>query len=670
MKFKTIKLCILLVLVFLLIGCNNSKKVQFIYEDEIIYETTEDDIESVKDFNTIEKLRNVQKEGYTLTKWVIFKQTKTEIIYVPNFEIKTFNVKFYALDEIVKEEIVKYGYDATAPEVQEKEGYTFDGWDKDFTNIKSDLEVNAVFKKVYNIKFYNQEELIKEETVTEGESVTCPQVEKKGYKFIGWDKDLTNIKSHLEVHAQFEIIEYTLTYKDEQGKVLELEPSSYNINSDTSINLPAPPEKEGYEFIGWFENGNRVVTFFSQDAENKVFIAKYKEVEKEKELVLPDDGTFMFTNIKKIPHSSGNGTYVYQPDFTGLDVPSTSVTKWTWTSLDETIAKISQWSSITVVSTGYAILKAVYNDDKTVIGYAVIKTTPNGVFISTVEEANKKEFFKVTFIDKDGNNIEVKEVEKGKTVDYPVPPIVKGYCFIGWSAENFDIESDTTIQANYIKGDFSFSGKTVSILGDSISTYKGYIPDGYAAFYPYPTADFGDVNQTWWMRVINNLGMQLLKNNSYSGSCVATGTGSSGTTNDARLKELLDGNIKPDVIIIYMGANDCASASVSLSTFKSSYKTMIDKIKSLSKESEIYVMTLPSTKLYSESDKNKYNEVIREQASSNNLNLIEMEQTFTKDNYKDFVVDSCHPNKAGMIKISEDVIRAMLKIKGIELDNK
>ena len=209
MKFKTIKLCILLVLVFLLIGCNNSKKVQFIYEDEIIYETTEDEIDSVKDFNTIEKLRNVQKEGYTLTKWVIFKQTKTEIIYVPNFEIKTFNVKFYALDEIVKEEIVKYGYDATAPEVQEKEGYTFDGWDKDFTNIKSDLEVNAVFKKVYNIKFYNQEELIKEETVTEGESVTCPQVEKKGYKFIGWDKDLTNIKSHLEVHAQFEIIEYT-----------------------------------------------------------------------------------------------------------------------------------------------------------------------------------------------------------------------------------------------------------------------------------------------------------------------------------------------------------------------------------------------------------------------------------------------------------------------------
>ena len=75
----------------------------------------------------------------------------------------------------------------------------------------------------------------------------------------------------------------------------------------------------------------------------------------------------------------------------------------------------------------------------------------------------------------------------------------------------------------------------VFILGDSYSTYEGYIPDGFSAFYPYPTADVSDVNMTWWMQVVNKMGGTLFVNNSYSGTCVADGS-SNATKNMSRLE--------------------------------------------------------------------------------------------------------------------------------------
>ena len=56
-------------------------------------------------------------------------------------------------------------------------------------------------------------------------------------------------------------------------------------------------EKEGFECLGWYQGNTRVVTFFSADAENKVFELRYEELEKP--LELPSDATMLFKNIKK-----------------------------------------------------------------------------------------------------------------------------------------------------------------------------------------------------------------------------------------------------------------------------------------------------------------------------------------------------------------------------------
>ena len=68
---------------------------------------------------------------------------------------KTYTVIFKKNGEVVKTEIVKEGESATAPaEVESENG--FEGWDKDFTNVTSDMEVNAIYAEEpeYNAEYY------------------------------------------------------------------------------------------------------------------------------------------------------------------------------------------------------------------------------------------------------------------------------------------------------------------------------------------------------------------------------------------------------------------------------------------------------------------------------------------------------------------------------------
>ena len=59
---------------------------------------------------------------------------------------KTFTVKFVDFDgTVLKEDTVKYGKAAAAPADPAREGYTFDGWDEDFSNITADMTVTAQY---------------------------------------------------------------------------------------------------------------------------------------------------------------------------------------------------------------------------------------------------------------------------------------------------------------------------------------------------------------------------------------------------------------------------------------------------------------------------------------------------------------------------------------------
>jgi len=495
------KTILMLVFIFtlILVGCQKPiYKVEFIVNGEVI---STQQIESRKDAVAPD---DPELEGYIFTGWdKEYTKVKENLTVTAILEKEEYTVTFLDNDEnIIVEQVVKYKERATEPEFELPEGYELTGWSADFSSVTEDLIVKAIIKKIkYTVKFLDEDgSLLKEVSVSHGNTASYgANPTKQGYTFMGWDKEITNVTSNMEVKAKFELATYTITYKDEDGNVINgLTPSSYTILDDASLELPALIEKEGYECLGWYEGNARVVTFFSADAQNKVFTIKYKELPKP--LAIPDDCSFMFKAIKKVAHSSGNGTFVYQPDFTGADAPAISALKYKWSSLNTEIVTISTYSSMSIVSSGYAIIRAEYIDDPSIIGYAVVKVTAEGIFISSIDEANTKVEYEVTFIDEDGNIIETQKVEEGKAATLPTPPKKEGYTFVGWSEKHYNISENITLEPTYIQGTSDFAGKTVSILGDSISTYKGYVPEGYSCFYPYPTADLGDVNQTWWMQ--------------------------------------------------------------------------------------------------------------------------------------------------------------------------
>ena len=77
----------------------------------------------------------------------------------------------------------------------------------------------------------------------------------------------------------------------------------------------------------------------------------------------------------------------------------------------------------------------------------------------------------------------------------------------------------------------ALAGKTISILGASISTYAG-TSNGSAAdttnstirnnvkYYPNTTIPEVTLDDTWWMQVTRDLGLRLLVNNAWSGSAI------------------------------------------------------------------------------------------------------------------------------------------------------
>ncbi|WP_101723103.1 SGNH/GDSL hydrolase family protein [Eggerthella timonensis] len=100
--------------------------------------------------------------------------------------------------------------------------------------------------------------------------------------------------------------------------------------------------------------------------------------------------------------------------------------------------------------------------------------------------------------------------------------------------------------------------RSISILGDSISTFDGCNPPGYRVFYEGERrASTGVQNpaDTWWSQVVARLGARLLANSSFSGSLVE-GAGFPAGSSQERIDALAEDGVQPDVVIVFMGIND------------------------------------------------------------------------------------------------------------------
>ncbi|MDR0894651.1 MAG: SGNH/GDSL hydrolase family protein [Prevotellaceae bacterium] len=117
---------------------------------------------------------------------------------------------------------------------------------------------------------------------------------------------------------------------------------------------------------------------------------------------------------------------------------------------------------------------------------------------------------------------------------------------------------------------FAQSSKSVSILGDSYSTFEGYIPPGNAGWYttvPYHDTDVTSVTQTWWHRFIKESGYRLCVNNSFGGSTICHTGYNQEDYSDRSFIARMDNLGCPDILFIYGATND-SWANVPLGAYK------------------------------------------------------------------------------------------------------
>ena len=290
---------------------------------------------------------------------------------------------------VLKTQEVQHGGDAEAPADPTRVGYTFTGWDKEFTNITADLVVTAQYEiNTYTVTFkdWDGTELKTQEVQHGGDAEAPADPTRTGYTFTGWDKAFTNITADLVVTAQYEINTYTVTFKDWDGTVLKTQEVQYGGDAEA----PADPTRVGYTFTGWDKAFTNVTADLVVTAQYEIntYTVTFKDW----------DGTVLKTQEVQY---GGNAEAPADPTRTG----------YTFTGWDKAFTNI----------TADLVVTAQYE-------------------INT---------YTVTFKDWDGTVLKTQEVQYGGDAEAPADPTRVGYTFTGWDKAFTNITADLVVTAQY-----------------------------------------------------------------------------------------------------------------------------------------------------------------------------------------------------------------------------
>ena len=124
----------------------------------------------------------------------------------PIYNFKIYTVIFFMADRRtpLSTQSIPYGKDAKAPDPEEVEGKDFVSWDKEYTNIKRDLYIYPIYKlKTFAVRFYDKDGRYISTAITEyGKTAIAPAPRfYSRYIFLSWDKDYSNIRSNLDVYS-------------------------------------------------------------------------------------------------------------------------------------------------------------------------------------------------------------------------------------------------------------------------------------------------------------------------------------------------------------------------------------------------------------------------------------------------------------------------------------
>lgn len=202
---------------------------------------------------------------------------------------------------------------------------------------------------------------------------------------------------------------------------------------------------------------------------------------------------------------------------------------------------------------------------------------------------------------------------------------------------------------------------TLAVLGDSYSTFAGFIPKGNACWYNSPAdhmrTDVTKVEQTWWWQVANEGGYKLGAIESYSGATICNTGYRDEDYSDRSFVTRCTNLGNPDIILICGATNDSwANAPigdykyanwkrVDLYFFRPAMAKMLNDIKLHYPNVEVYFIL--NTEL-----KKEINESVLEVCKHYDVPVIKLVDIDKK---------SSHPSVKGMKAIAQQVLKFIKK---------
>jgi uncharacterized repeat protein (TIGR02543 family) len=193
--------------------------------------------------------------------------------------------------KILNTQTVDYLAKASLPQAPTREGYTFNGWNGNYTNVTANTTLIASYIIInYSISYnlnggivHNNPSSYNIETLTF--SLNNPT--REGYVFLGWTgTGLAEVTLNVSIasgsfgarsyEANREIITFVVNFVDYDGTDLGI--SSQTIDYGSKVNLPSQPTKGDCSFVGWYIDAdyNLLFDFDTEVKQNYTLFAKFE----------------------------------------------------------------------------------------------------------------------------------------------------------------------------------------------------------------------------------------------------------------------------------------------------------------------------------------------------------------------------------------------------------
>ena len=239
-----------------------------------------------------------------------------------------------------------------------------------------------------------------------------------------------------------------------------------------------------------------------------------------------------------------------------------------------------------------------------------------------------------------------------------------------WVVYNYASEAEY----NYLYA--LFHGKTISVMGDSISTIKDKIPSGNALYYDNTTGKEMTFERNYWGDIITRFGAVEGIDEAWSGSTI--GSKAASMASKDRINKL-DDNGTPDVILYYGGSNP--DSSVGTFDPDADYAKTVDWAKSYSDTASAYAASLQRMKetypdaeiiaiipYYEQNNIPKQAEVIEQIAKHYDITTIDLRELRNQEGISPN--NALHPNMDGHSQIAAYICQQLYEQQAVTPNEK